>query len=61
MRPEDGLLPHPSTAGRLQDVGVLDSYAPLCNAENTKHPELQFRAVLNDGLREVRFEQVTLS
>jgi hypothetical protein len=38
---------------------VLDNYAPRCNIENTKRSELQFRTVLDYGLREVRFERVT--
>jgi hypothetical protein len=32
--------------------------ASRCNTENTKRPELRFRAVLGDGTREVRFERV---
>jgi hypothetical protein len=61
MRLEVGQVPRPSTAGRPQNIGVLDSYAPRCNIENTKRPELRFRAALNGGWREVRFEQATLS
>jgi hypothetical protein len=30
------------------------------NTKNTKRPELHFRVVLGDGIREVRFEQATL-
>ncbi len=58
---EDGLLPRPSTGGRPQDVGVLGNYAPRCKSQNTKLTELRFRAVLDGGTREVRFERVTLN
>jgi hypothetical protein len=30
---------------------------PRCNIENTKRPELRFRAVLGAATREVRFER----
>jgi hypothetical protein len=40
-------------------AGVLANYAPQCNIENTKRSELRFRAVLDGGQREVRFERVT--
>jgi hypothetical protein len=50
MRPEDGLLPCSRSAGHPQDVEVLDRYAPGCNSQTTKRPELQFRALLaEDG------------
>jgi hypothetical protein len=61
MRLEDGLLLRPSTAGRSQDMGVLDNYAPRCNTQATKQVELRFRAVLADGIREMRFERASLS
>jgi hypothetical protein len=59
MRLENGLLSRPSTAGRPQDVGVLDSYAPQCNTRITKRYELAFRAILGDGTPEVWFEWAT--
>jgi hypothetical protein len=31
---------------------------PRCNIQITKTPELRFRAVLGDGIREVHFERV---
>src|SRR3712207_2064113 len=53
---EDGLLPRQITGGRPQDVGVLANYAPRCNSQITKQPEVRFNAVLGDGAREVRFK-----
>jgi hypothetical protein len=44
----------------LQDNGLRDlELARRCNIGNTKQFELRFRAVLDGGLREVRFEPVT--
>jgi hypothetical protein len=37
---------------------TFDDLAPGCNSENTKLPELRFRAVLGNGARGVRFERV---
>jgi DNA repair exonuclease SbcCD ATPase subunit len=44
----------------LQDNGLRElELARRCNIRNTKQFELRFRAVLDGGLREVRFEPVT--
>jgi hypothetical protein len=34
------------------------SSVTLCKSQSTKLPEFKFRAVLDDGIREVRFERV---
>jgi len=55
-RLKDGLLVRPSTAGRSQDVGVLNNHAPRCKSQNTKQSEIRFHTMLGDGTRGVRFE-----
>ena len=40
-------------------VGHWDGTAVGCNSQNTKLPELRFRAILDDGVRDIRFERAT--
>ena len=45
--------------GTAESHGLSGGRLGRCNIQSTKTPELAFRAILGDGIREVRFERKT--